>query len=68
MAKANPAEQDESKLQKKVQAKLTGHENPEGDAALRSLRKRLKRTQRRRRAVAARALRAKGAAGAETKA
>lgn len=67
MPKANPSEQDEAKLQKKVQAKLAGHNNPEGDASLRSLRKRLKRAQRKRRAVAARVLRAKGAAGAETK-
>lgn len=63
MAKANPAEQDETRLQKKVQAKLKGHANPKGDEALRDLRKRLKRTQRKRRALAARELRAKGAAG-----
>ncbi len=67
MAKAKPAEQDEAKLQKKVQTKLAGHKNPEGDAAVRSLRKRLKRAQRKRRSLAARVLRAKGAAGAEAK-
>ncbi len=63
MAKVSPAEQDETRLQKKVQTKLAGHENPEADAPLRGLRKRLKRTQRKRRALAARQLRAKGKAG-----
>lgn len=63
MAKANPAEQDETRLQKKVQSKLKGHDNPKGDTALRDLRKRLKRTQRKRRALAARERRAKGNTG-----
>lgn len=54
------AESEESQLKKKVVAKLQGHANPEGDAALRALRKRLKREQRKRRALA---LRKKHAAG-----
>ena len=54
------AESDETRLKKKVSAKLQGHANPEGDAALRALRKRLKREQRKRRALA---LRKKHAAG-----
>lgn len=63
MAKVSPAEHDETRLQKKVQAKLSGHDKPEGDVPLRGLRKRLKRAQRKRRALAARQLRAKGSAG-----
>jgi hypothetical protein len=50
-------ESDEARLRKKVAEKLSTHnkpENPEGDAALRSLRKRLKREQRKRRALALR--------------
>lgn len=54
------AESDESRLKKKVAAKLAGHGNPEGDAALRALRKRLKREQRRRRALAVRKKHAAG--------
>ena len=54
------AESDEARLKKKVAAKLAGHSNQEGDAALRALRKRLKREQRKRRALA---LRKKHAAG-----
>ncbi|ALA57609.1 hypothetical protein [Nitrospira moscoviensis] len=54
------AESDEARLKKKVAAKRAGHANPEGDAALRALRKRLKREQRKRRALA---LRRKHAAG-----
>jgi len=42
-------ESDESRLKKKVTAKLNGHNGSEGDAALRALRKRLKREQRKRR-------------------
>lgn len=53
-------ESDESRLKKKVAAKLAGHGNPEGDAALRALRKRLKREQRKRRAVAVRKKHAAG--------
>jgi hypothetical protein len=48
------AESDEARLKKKVAAKLNGHKNPEGDAAVRALRKRLKREQRKRRALALR--------------
>ncbi|WP_455243160.1 hypothetical protein [Petrachloros mirabilis] len=62
MAKKKAAESDEARLKKKITAKLTGHGNPEGDAALRSLRKRLKREQRKRRALA---LRKKHAAGSK---
>ncbi len=54
------AESDEARLKKKVAARLAGHSNPEGDAALRALRKRLKREQRKRRALA---MRKKHAAG-----
>lgn len=57
------AESDEARLQKKVVAKRTGHSNPEGDAALRALRKRLKREQRKRRALALRKKRAAGQKG-----
>ncbi|MEK9139835.1 MAG: hypothetical protein AAB308_02165 [Nitrospirota bacterium] len=64
MAKKRAAEPDEVKLKKKVGAKLTNHDNPKGDAALRSLRKRLKREQRKRRALAQRKKRAAGSKGA----
>jgi len=60
MAKKTAAESEEVRLKKKIGAKLAGHANPEGDAAMRSLRKRLKREQRRRRSLA---LRKKHAAG-----
>lgn len=60
MPKKQTAESDEARLKKKIAQKLANHSNPEGDAAMRSLRKRLKREQRRRRAVA---LRRKHAAG-----
>lgn len=60
MAKKTAAESEEVRLKKKVSAKRTGHGNPEGDAAMRALRKRLKREQRKRRALA---LRKKHAAG-----
>ena len=53
-------ESDEARLKKKIAAKLQGHANQEGAAALRALRKRLKREQRKRRALA---LRKKHAAG-----
>lgn len=62
MAKKTAAESEEVRLKKKVSAKCTGHSNPEGDAALRALRKRLKREQRKRRALA---LRNKHAAGSK---
>ena len=54
MAKKKAAESDEARLKKKIAAKVAGHTNPEGDAALRALRKRLKREQRKRRALALR--------------
>lgn len=60
MAKKPPVEEDESRLKKKVSERLQGHSNPEGDAALRALRKRLKRIQRRRRAAAVRRKHAAG--------
>jgi hypothetical protein len=63
MAKKTTAESDEARLKKKVTAKLTDHKGPEGNAALRALRKRLKRAQRKRRALA---LRKKHAAGKKT--
>jgi hypothetical protein len=58
------AESDETRLKKKVTAKLSGHANPEGDGALRALRKRLKREQRKRRAMASRKKHAAGQKGA----
>ncbi len=54
MVKKTASESDETRLKKKVVAKLTDHKNPKEDEALRSLRKRLRRTQRKRRAVALR--------------
>lgn len=60
MAKKRAAEPEEVKLKKKITAKLGGHTDPQGDAALRSLRKRLKREQRKRRALAQRKKRAAG--------
>ncbi|HSA87233.1 MAG TPA: hypothetical protein VLE46_13700 [Nitrospira sp.] len=63
MAKKREAEPDEVKLKKKIAAKLTNHDNPKGDAAVRSLRKRLKREQRKRRALVLRKKRAAGSKG-----
>lgn len=63
MAKKTVAESEEVRLKKKVSAKRAGHSNPEGNAALRALRKRLKREQRKRRALA---LRKKHAAGSKS--
>ncbi len=62
MAKQKAPESDEARLKKKIAEKLANHSNPEGDAAMRSLRKRLKREQRKRRALA---LRKKHAAGSK---
>jgi hypothetical protein len=62
MGKKTTAENEEARLKKKIAGKMSGHANPEGDAAVRSLRKRLKREQRRRRALA---LRKKHAAGSK---
>ncbi|MFO0700992.1 MAG: hypothetical protein U0236_17350 [Nitrospira sp.] len=64
MAKKRAQESDEVKLKKKIAAKKTNHGNPEGDAALRSLKKRLKREQRKRRALVQRKKRAAGSKGA----
>ena len=63
MAKKMASESDETRLKKKVAAKLTDHKNLKGDEALRSLRKRLRRTQRKRRALA---LRKKNSASKKT--
>ncbi|OGW52193.1 MAG: hypothetical protein A2V62_10510 [Nitrospirae bacterium RBG_19FT_COMBO_58_9] len=63
MAKKAAGESDETRLKKKVAAKLTGHESPKEDEALRSLRKRLRRTQRKRRALV---LRKKNSASKKT--
>jgi len=63
MAKQTTTESDETRLKKKVAAKLTDHKNPKEDKALRSLRKRLRRTQRKRRALA---LRKKNSASKKT--
>jgi hypothetical protein len=65
MAKKQMAESDEVRLKKKIAQKLANHSNPEGDAAMRSLRKRLKRDQRRRRALALRKKHAGGNKPAE---
>jgi len=63
MAKKTTSESDETRLKKKVAAKLAGHKNLKEDEALRSLRKRLRRTQRKRRALA---LRKKNSASKKT--
>jgi hypothetical protein len=62
MVKKQAPESDEARLKKKIAERIANHSNPEGDAAMRSLRKRLKREQRRRRAFA---LRRKHAAGSK---
>lgn len=66
MGKKTAAESDEARMKKKIAARIAGHANPEGDAALRALRKRLKREQRRRRALALRKKHAAGSKPAET--
>lgn len=63
MAKTTASESDETRLKKKVAEKLTGHTDPKGDDALRSLKKRLRRTQRKRRTVV---LRKKNSASKKT--
>jgi len=65
MAKKQTAQSDEARLKMKIADKLANHSNPEGDAAMRSLRKRLKREQRRRRALALRRKHASGNKPAE---
>jgi hypothetical protein len=52
MAKTQNAESDEARLKKKIAAQRANQPTPQGNAALRSLRKRLKREQRKRRAWA----------------
>lgn len=64
MAKKRAQESDEAKLKKKIATKTTDHGNPEGDAAIRSLKKRLKREQRKRRALVQRKKRAAGSKAA----
>ena len=54
MAKKTVGESDESRLKKKVAAKVAENKSPKEDEALRSLQKRLRRTQRKRRTVALR--------------
>jgi hypothetical protein len=66
MAKKQIADSDETRLKNKIAQKLTNHSSPEGDAAMRSLRKRLKREQRKRRALALRRKHAGGSKPAET--
>ena len=63
MAKNLGTESEEVRLKKKIAAKRPGATNPQGNAALRALRKRLKREQRKRRALA---LRKKHAAGGKS--
>jgi ribosomal protein L18E len=54
MPKKHTTESDEVRLKKKIAEGLAKPSHPEGDAAMRLLRKRLKREQRKRRAVAMR--------------
>jgi hypothetical protein len=63
MAKKTASESDETRLKKKVAAKLADNKSPKEDEALRSLQKRLRRTQRKRRALA---LRKKNSASKKT--
>lgn len=63
MAKKRSQETDKHELQKKVKERRAQSENPEGDRALRLLRRRLKRVQRK---LRNRAARIKQAAGKKT--
>ncbi len=63
MAKKTTGDSDETRLKKKVAAKLTDHKSSKEDEALRSLQKRLRRTQRKRRTLA---LRKKNSASKKT--
>ena len=63
MAKKTAGESDETRLKKKVAAKVAESKSPKGDEALRSLQKRLRRAQRKRRALA---LRKKNSASQKT--
>jgi hypothetical protein len=60
MAKKAPREQGEDRLKKRIAERKKGNDNPEGDAALRALKKRLKRAQRKRRSRLARLRHAAG--------
>lgn len=66
MGKRDSSQQDEQRLQKKVVERRTGSEKPEGNAALRALRKRLKRAQRKRRSLVVRRRHAAGKTGGTT--
>ena len=63
MAKKTASESDETRLKKRVAAKLADNKSPKEDEALRSLQKRLRRIQRKRRALA---LRKKNSASKKT--
>ena len=63
MVKKTASESDETRLKKKVAAKLADNKSPKEDEALRSLQKRLRRTQRKRRTLA---LRKKNSASKKT--
>jgi hypothetical protein len=63
MAKKTASESDETRLKKKVAAKVAENKSPKNDEALRSLQKRLRRVQRKRRALA---LRKKNSASQKT--
>ena len=65
MARKHSGESNEARLKKKITEKLANNSNPQGDAAMRSLRKRLKREQRKRRALALRKKHAGGTKPAE---
>ena len=65
MARKQSGESNEARLKKKITDKLANNSNPQGDAAMRSLRKRLKREQRKRRALALRKKHAGGTKPAE---
>jgi hypothetical protein len=54
MAKKMASESDETRLKKKVAARVGDQKDPKENEALRSLKKRLRRTQRKRRALALR--------------
>lgn len=60
MANKRTREEDKTALEQKVKEKRAGSENPEGDEAVRRLRKRLKRVQRKIRDKAARIAKAAG--------
>ena len=63
MAKKTAGESDETRLKKKVAARVTDPQSSKEDDAFRSLKKRLRRIQRKRRAIA---LRKKNSASKKT--